>query len=226
MIEIYSLKIEVLYLNKNVYPKILYSILLISSIILIVISSFYLIQHPIWDVKNWYVIAFSNSIIALVLIQMPYLIEVTLHFKLNVRQRIVYYAFILITLILGEAVGIYRMYAFYDSLVHAVGGFVLAMIGYDLFKKLSKEHNLLLMVFFLLGFQALFGTIWELFEFGLDWMIGSNTQSYRDELTHLLRVGQDALFDTMLDFTFNTLGALLFVLVFFLINKRNHEHAS
>lgn len=191
----------------------LYVLLLIISGIFLVITGHFLINNPIWDVKNWYVIAFSNSIITLVIIQLPWVLSRFFKFNLNRLQSVVFYGFTFLTLVVGEAIGVYRITAFYDSFIHFIGGFVLALTGYYVYKRLTKEENNTLMVLFILGFQALFGTIWELFEFGLDYVIGSNTQSYFDDLTQTVFVGQLALRDTMLDFLFNTLGALLFIIV-------------
>ena len=211
---------------KNHLHTYLYGIVLLSALILFSISGIYLLGNPLWDVTNWYVIAFSNSIISLLIIQIPWLILRFTPLKLTHRKQIVYYVFIFLTLILGEGVGIYRMYEFYDSIIHVAGGFVLSMIGNDFYSKFTKEKSILITSLFILGFQALFGTLWELFEFGLDFWIGSNTQSYKDEISHALKVGQAALSDTMIDFMCNTLGAILFVGILVIIQKRNHELSS
>lgn len=191
----------------------LYVLLLFISGIFLVITGLYLINNPVWDVKNWYVIAFSNSIITLLIIQLPWVLSRFFKFSLNRLQSVVFYGFTFLTLVVGEAIGVYRITAFYDSFIHFMGGSILALTGYYVYKKLTKEDNKGLIMLFILGFQALFGTIWELFEFGLDYLIGSNTQSYFDDLTQTVFIGQLALKDTMLDFLFNTLGAVLFIIL-------------
>jgi hypothetical protein len=183
------------------------------ALILLIISGIYLIQNPVWDVQNWYVIAFSNSIIVLLVIQLPVLLSKYGHIDFTKLMSVTFYVFVFLTLIVGEAIGVYRVATFYDSFVHFLGGFVLALTGYYIYFSLTKDNNKPLLVLFILGFQALFGTVWEIFEYGLDYVIGSNTQSYFDDITQTLFIGQAALKDTMLDFIFNTLGALLFIII-------------
>jgi hypothetical protein len=198
---------------KNRLNNILYMFDALFALILLVLSGLYLIQNPLWDVQNWYVIAFSNSIIVLLVIQLPMLLKWRFHIEFSKLMTATFYIFVCLTLIVGEAIGVYRIATFYDSFVHFLGGFVLALTGYYIFFSLSKDTNKPLLILFILGFQALFGTIWEIFEYGLDFFIGSNTQSYFDDITQTLFIGQAALKDTMLDFIFNTLGAIVFILI-------------
>lgn len=206
-------------ISKKALNNLFYWILLLISLILLMITGIYLINNPIWDVQNWYVIAFSNSIITLLIIQLPWILSHNFRFSLNRFQTGVFYGFVFLTLIVGEAIGVYRITVFYDSFIHFMGGFILALSGYYIFRRLSKDNNKTVFVLFVLGFQALFGTIWEIFEFLLDYLIGSNTQSYFDDLTQTLLIGQKALADTMYDFIFNTLGAILFIVILPKIQK-------
>ena len=191
----------------------LYLATLLMALLIFFISGIYLWNNPLWDVKNWYVIAFSNSIITFVVIHTPCFLKRFFRWTFSPLMTLVFYAFVILTLIVGEAIGVYRITAFYDSFIHFLGGIVLSLTGYYVYMKLTKEKNMPLLIMFILGFQALFGTVWEIFEFGLDFMIKSNTQSYFDDVTQTLFIGQMALKDTMLDFIFNTLGSVLFVSV-------------
>ena len=110
--------------------------------------------------------------------------------------------------------------SWYDALIHVMGGFILAMVGYDLFHVLSQAQDSKVEIIFVLGFQALLGTIWELFEFGMDTIVGSNSQSYFDDISQQYFVGQRALYDTMTDFLYNTLGAILCILVLIWVRKK------
>ncbi len=200
-------------IHKNVLNNILYIIDALFALVIFLIGGLYLIQNPVWDVQNWYVIAFSNSIIVLLVIQLPLLLNRWLRIKFSKLMTATFYIFVFLTLIVGEAIGVYRVATFYDSFVHFLGGFVLALTGYYIYYRLTKENNKPLLILFILGFQALIGTVWEIFEYGLDYLIGSNTQSYFDDITQTLFIGQAALKDTMLDFIFNTLGAIVFVTI-------------
>lgn len=200
-------------IKQNRMNNLLYTIDGIFALILLSIGGIYLIQNPVWDVQNWYVIAFSNAIVTLIVIQLPWILNQFFNLTFSKLITVTYYVFIMLTLLIGEAVGVYRVVTAYDSFIHAIGGFVLALTGYYVYQLLSKETNKPLLIIFILGFQALFGTIWEIFEYGLDVWIGSNTQSYFNDITQTLFIGQAALRDTMLDFIFNTLGAIIFILI-------------
>lgn len=190
------------------------------SFVFLMITTFQLVRVPNWDVTNWYVIAFSNSLITLILIQLPWIMNRLIKWSLNPRQTLIFYSFIFLTLIVGEAIGVYRITTWYDAVIHVIGGFILALIGYEMYHYLSKENNLKLEILFILGFQAFMGTLWELFEFGMDTVVGSNSQSYFDDIFQQYFIGQAALYDTMTDFLYNTLGAILCIWILIWVRKK------
>lgn len=59
------------------------------------------------------------------------------------------------------------------------------------------------------------GTLWEIYEFGVDFIFGNNMQRYQDINSGIDFVGQKALLYTMVDLVVDTLGAMLagFILV-------------
>lgn len=201
-----------------------YLLLSVISFVFLMITMLHLVRFPNWAVTNWYVIAFSNSLITLGLIQLPWIMHKLIKWSLNPRQTLIFYGFIFLTLIVGEAIGVYRITTWYDAVIHVIGGFILALIGYELYHYLTKENNLKLEILFILGFQAFMGTLWELFEFGMDTVVGSNSQSYFDDISQQYFIGQAALSDTMTDFLYNTLGAMIFITILWLLKKKHRDH--
>ena len=112
-------------IKNNAINNVLYSIDALFGLVLLSIGGLYLIQNPFWDVQNWYVIAFSNSIIVLLVIQLPGLLSKYMHIHFSKLMTVTFYVFVFLTLIVGEAIGVYRVATFYDSFIHFLGGFVL-----------------------------------------------------------------------------------------------------
>jgi hypothetical protein len=67
---------------------------------------------------------------------------------------------------------------------------------------------------FVFSFTQGVAVIWELFEFLVDFTVGSNMQSYFDDINQVMFTGQDALKDTMLDLALNMIGMLICLLTY------------
>ncbi|MEC9483676.1 MAG: hypothetical protein UMU75_10215 [Halomonas sp.] len=117
-------------------------------------------------------------------------------------------SFIFATLYLGEVRGYYERYWWWDMLLHGLAGFLLGGIGFLVAHAANRAAriNSLLKP----GFVALFafllavgsGAVWEIFEFGMDRLFGTNMQmAARGDLS--------GLNDTMWDSVMNAGGALL-----------------
>lgn len=114
--------------------------------------------------------------------------------------------FIYASLFLGEVHGYYVRYWWWDALLHTGSGFLLGMTGFLLVHILNEMENINLHM--KPGFVALFsfmfavgaGAIWEIFEFSMDQIFGSNMQ-------------KSGLVDTMWDLIVDTLGALFISLL-------------
>ena len=68
------------------------------------------------------------------------------------------------------------------------------------------------------AFTALVGVLWEVCEYAIDGMSGSNMQRFNNSVTNEPFIGRVALKDTMIDLMMDTLGGLLAGLYFAFTN--------
>lgn len=141
---------------------------------------------------------------------------------------------------LGKAYRLYYLTAWWDKLLHTLGGLVFAAIGMGIARKLGADKGLAILFGFF--FSVAVSGLWELFEFGMDTFFGMDMQN--DRIIHSIHSyvlgdhpgGMGALeniaevtvngisldlggyldiglIDSMGDMLVETLGALIFSLV-------------
>lgn len=129
---------------------------------------------------------------------------------LNVRIPTVFETltvlFILLSLFLGEVQEFYLRYWWWDFVLHGGAGLLVGMTGFLLVYTLNHHETagLQLTPRFIAIFAFMFalgiGSIWEIFEFGMDRFFGLNMQ-------------KSGLVDTMADMIVNCVGALIVSIV-------------
>lgn len=110
------------------------------------------------------------------------------------------------SLFLGEVRGYFVRFWWWDLVLHAGSGFLLGIVGFLLVFVLNQKEDIA--VHLKPGFVALFafvfslglGTLWEIFEFGMDQLFGLNMQ-------------KSGLIDTMWDLIVDAGGALVIALL-------------
>lgn len=116
--------------------------------------------------------------------------------------------FVFASLFLGEVRDYYYRFWWWDTALHAGSGFLMGIVGFLLVHILNEmEHvNVSLKPGFVAFFAFLFavgvGTMWEIFEFGMDQLFGMNMQKS-------ILGDPSGLTDTMWDLAVDTLGALV-----------------
>ena len=106
--------------------------------------------------------------------------------------------FCLCAFVMGEVVGLYRTNGWWDVGLHLLASAVLAIAGVAMALLATEgappRTALWILAILGVGFAALVGAFWEMFEFSIDWTFG----------THAQRSG---LPDTMGDIATNVVGA-------------------
>ncbi len=148
--------------------------------------------------RAW-VLMFVSSV-ATITIWLPLFLAHSRRIHIPIEFEFLLAVFIYGTLFLGEVHGFYTKFWWWDLVLHAGAGIAFGFIGflilYSLYKtdKLSMSPFLLSM--FAFAFALMLGSLWEIFEFGMDQIFGLNMQ-------------KTGLMDTMWDMVVNTAGALL-----------------
>ncbi len=121
-------------------------------------------------------------------------------------------ALVLLLNLLGNVLGLYGSWPWYDMPMHFGGGFAMGVFAIALWQegieevrfkgRLAKHLKWWLVPLFVIGFVALVATLWEFHEFGLDILLDQEP------------VRQVNLEDTMADFFLGLLGAVVAIIGF------------
>ncbi|MDY0212836.1 MAG: hypothetical protein RBR06_07500 [Desulfuromonadaceae bacterium] len=116
--------------------------------------------------------------------------------------------FIFASLYLGEIQSFYHKFWWWDMALHGSAGLLMGIVGFLLVYLLNESNRVELHMtpIFISLFAGLFavtiGTFWEIFEFSMDQLVGTNMQK-------AMLDDPSGLTDTMWDMIVNAIGALI-----------------
>lgn len=118
--------------------------------------------------------------------------------------------FVFASLFLGEILDFYQRFWWWDIALHSASGLLLGILGFLLVYVLNEHEDLELHMkpaftaLFAFMFALGMGTVWEIFEFGMDALFDMNMQraSLRDTMTDLIVDGLGALLIAVLGYTY------------------------
>lgn len=120
--------------------------------------------------------------LALALFCVPVFLEKHLFIDIPPVMEGIIYCFIFAAEILGEINSFYTRIPGWDTMLHTLNGFLMAAVGFslvDLFNR-SERMTFKLSPFFLavvaFCFSMTIGVLWEFFEFGVDYFLGTDMQ--------------------------------------------------
>ncbi|MAG78640.1 hypothetical protein CL616_04725 [archaeon] len=162
--------------------------------------------------QDWFTLLVSS--LALLLTFLPFFIEKQYKIKIPLDFEVATILFVYAGLFLGEITKFYEIFWWWDILLHAISAIAFGLIGFItlfLLKK-SKKINIspIWVAIFAFCFVVSIGTIWEIFEFGVDQIFNTNMQ-------------KTGLIDTMWDLIADTSGALISVLAGYSFMKGNQK---
>jgi hypothetical protein len=127
--------------------------------------------------------------------------------------------FVFAALFLGEVRGYYERFWWWDSLLHLSSGLLLGQFGFLLIYILNEDARVHLsmkpgfMALFAFGFALSLGALWEVYEFGMDRIVGTRMQKP-------MLGDPSGLTDSMVDLILDALGALAVSLYGYFYMKR------
>lgn len=167
-------------------------------------------------------------ILCLLVLNIPLFLE--RHYKLHIPTNIVIITFIMVfgNFIIGEIYGVYNNSNFYDKILHTLSGVIFGLVSFSIITLLNdgptKVH---LSPFFVVIFTFCCAMtaeyIWEIFEYFMDMIFGTNMQRWQTDIVGDLAAGTvnnstgefvhsyaagNGLIDTMKDMIVNIFGAL------------------
>lgn len=170
--------------------------------------------------QHWATAALTLGIA--VIISIPLVIVPRLHVFIPPQFQLLTIAIVFAALFLGEVRDYYTRFAWWDTALHGVTGFLMGMVGFLIVYMFNEvEHIGLRMkasfvAFFAFMFALGAGAIWEVAEFILDQTLGMNLQKPMLD-------DPSGLTDTMYDLMVDALGALVICVYGYLHLKRPHK---
>ena len=150
-------------------------------------------------IEKMWLIAFSGSAI-LILTFAPAMIERRLRVVLPVEFTLLTCIILFASFVLGEVRDFYERIWWWDLALHGLSAMLMGFIGFLAVYVFHMTHRIkikpLHIAAFTFGFAVTIGTLWEIFEFLMDWYVGTNMQ-------------KSGLVDTMTDLIINAFGALV-----------------
>lgn len=122
------------------------------------------------------------GVLSLILFFIPPFVEKNFKIQLPTVLETLAFVFIFCAEILGEIEGFYVKYAFWDTMLHTVNGFIFAAFGFclvDILNRSPKFKFKLSPVFLAITafcFSMTIGVLWEFFEFGMDMIFNLDMQ--------------------------------------------------
>lgn len=144
----------------------------------------------------------------LLLTMLPSLISRRMELFIPAEFELVTIAFIFAALFLGETRGYYGRFWWWDIALHTTSGGLLGILGVLLVYILNESPRIDLhmrpafVAFFAFCFSVAVGAIWEIFEFAMDQLAGTNMQKPMFD-------DPSGLTDTMWDLIVDSIGALV-----------------
>lgn len=160
-------------------------------------------------------------VMMLLILRLPFMLKKTFKFEMPWMLSAVIVLFGFTTFMLGDALDFYGKFYWWSIVHHAVSGVMMSIVAFWLIHVSMNEHskyvysNKILLFFFVLMFPVGMGAFWEILEYAIDSILGSNSQQFMASATGFIvsseeipLVGHEALYDTMLDMILNFIGSL------------------
>lgn len=170
-----------------------------------------LILTFIYTISTPHPLVQAVSLIALATTFIPTILEKIFKIKIPAAFEVLHLMFIYGLLILGEARGLYHGLIWWEILMTLTASIALGFTALSVIHVLHKTKrintNPILAALLVFSISLSLATVWELFEFALDTIIGSGLQK--------------SLTDTMTDLSISSLGSILMGLVGYVHMKNN-----
>lgn len=159
----------------------------------------------VWE-QQWFNAVIITGIILITLL--PQLLARRFKVIIPAEFQLLTIGFVFASLFLGEVHGYYTRFWWWDIVLHTSSGFLLGIIGFLLVYVLNETEQIQLkmragfVAFFAFLFALGTGAVWEIFEFTVDSLFGTDMQK-------TMLGDSSGLTDTMWDLIVDAVGALI-----------------
>lgn len=189
-------------------------ILLIGAITLLVSGQAKNIQRIVFMIGQFVMMLF--------VLNLPRILKSKYDIQIPFMLDIYFVLFAFCGFILGDVFNFYGRYPFWDAILHAFSGVILAYTGFIIIDFLDKEYTIPVSIspkficVVVVLFSLSLGAVWEISEFLVDDIFKTNSQQYMESTDGTLigkedipLQGHEALRDTMNDLLLDFGGAII-----------------
>ncbi|MGM9931259.1 MULTISPECIES: hypothetical protein [Bacillaceae] len=211
--------------KKNYYYEKYKTVIFRIVLILLIISTVYavymaiitpsgLAHHEYERMRSDYILMILQCVVGCIVIFLPSKVEQRFRVEIPDIMEIMYFIFLFCAIYLGEVQNFYFKIPYWDLILHCFSAGMLGALGFvivSFFNDMERLHITLSPFFvslFAFCFALTCGTVWEIYEFLADGILGTNMQKFMTADGTIL-TGHDALRDTMEDFIVDAAGAFI-----------------
>lgn len=161
-----------------------------------------------------YVLMLLQCVLGIFVIHIPSMLAKKFKFVVPTFLFVMYIIFLYCAIFLGEVRNFYYVIPHWDDILHCMSSMMTGFFGLMTITILNRDENIVVqlspffMALFAFTFSVTVGSLWEIYEYTFDGLLGLNMQKFITASGEVL-VGHAALSDTMKDITVDTCGALL-----------------
>jgi len=184
----------------------------ISGIVLFTLFAAGIIEILLQDWFNLFITSLTVLMIAF-----SFFFQKRFRLRLPGEMQILIVLFIYAGTFLGGPRQFYYRIPYWDTFLHLFSGLALGLTGFFIIYSIVRDDDLknhpALFAFFTLCFAVAMGVVWEIFEFSMDQIFGTNMQRWRTT----------GVVDTMKDLIVDSLGAFVVAIYIFLFLKKGNK---
>lgn len=168
--------------------------------------------------KGDLVLMLVQCVLGAIVIHIPTLLTHKWQIDIPMPLYVLYIIFLYCAITLGEIASFYHYVEHWDDILHGMSSVMTGFFGYMLIAILNRESKIKLnlspffVALFAFCFSVTIGTVWEIYEFLFDSVLGLNMQKFMT-VDGVVLEGRDALFDTMKDLIVDSIGAAIATVV-------------
>ena len=163
--------------------------------------------------KADYILMIVECLLGCLVINIPTILSRRFKFEIPVVLYTFYIIFLYCAIFLGEVRSFYYVIPGWDNILHTMSSVMLGFFGLMVVYILNRDEHVMVKLspffisLFAFSFAVTIGSLWEIYEFSFDGLLGLNMQKFMTADGVVLS-GHDALRDTMKDIIVDTIGAL------------------
>jgi mannose/fructose/N-acetylgalactosamine-specific phosphotransferase system component IIC len=170
-------------------------------------------------------------LLGIAVIFLPSILAKRLKWNIPKSAMISYLIFLYCAIVLGEVQDFYYKVPSWDVVLHAFSGGMLAVLGFIIIYSLNEQKKIkvhlspLFVSIFAFCFALTIGTLWEVYEFSVDGLLGLNAQKHTLATGEQL-VGRSALKDTMKDLIVDAIAAFVVSTGYYIAARKRQNHST